>query len=102
MITPTVYVYGVYELEDGSVKVFKVPLPIPVPDDKSVLCVFGHRIKRVIGHTIEESCANSMAERYKKANAKGMYWKPERIKRFCCKAEYEKYKHKINKTRKLK
>lgn len=99
MIRPTyIEIYGVYELEDGDVKVFKVPLDV-IPTTGGVLSVYGHRVKRVIGHTLEESCANGIAERYKKGLT-GLCWQPTKQKQFCCKSGYEKYKlgihHKSN------
>ena len=95
MIQPNMEVYGVYELEDGSVRVFKVSLPVPskVIPDGSVLSVYGHRIKKVIGHTLEESCANSMAEHYRKNQSMETPWTPTPRKTFCCKSGYEKYKN---------
>ena len=102
MIQPTyIEIYGVYELEDGDVKVFKVPLDV-VPTTGEVLSVYGHKVKKVIGHTLVESCANSMADRYKQKNTKGIYWTPNKQKTFCCKKGYRKYKThlKINKENK--
>lgn len=99
MIQPTAYVYGVYELEDGDVRVFKVPLPVPsTVKDGMVLSVFGHRIKKVIGHTLEESCANSMAEHYRNKQSIETPWSPTPRKTFCCKSGYETYKNRFKKN----
>ena len=94
MIQPNVEVYGVYELEDGSVRVFKVVLPKSKEGPEgSVCCVYGHRVKKVIGHTLEESCANSIAEHYRNNHSIETNWTPSPRKTFCCKSGYERYKN---------
>ena len=94
MRQPTVYAYGVYELEDGDVRVFKVPLPVPsAVKGGMVVSVFGHRVKKVIGHTLEESCANSIAEHYRNNQSIETNWTPTPRKTFCCKSGSEKYKN---------